>query len=252
MISQTLMEKLLQLRLPAFRDGLREQISNPQYAQLSFEERLLLLVDLECDRRLDSRTQRRLQQAEFPLKASVEDLDFSPERGIDRRLVLELSQCNWVDKSLNIFVSGATGTGKSFLACSLGVAACKLGYSVRYLHTARFLHSLSRARQDGTILNLLRPLAKTEVLILDDWMRDPILLSAAQDLLEVFDDRFGKAATIFASQVPVSEWHARFPDPTLADAILDRIVHNAYSLQLLGNSQRKLRGFRGLSDSLCI
>ena len=249
MISQTLMEKLLQLRLPAFRDGLREQISNPQYAQLSFEERLLLLVDLECDRRLDSRTQRRLQQAEFPLKASVEDLDFSPERGIDRRLVLELSQCNWVDKSLNIFVYGATGTGKSFLACSLGVAACKLGYSVRYLHTARFLHSLSRARQDGTILNLLRPLAKTEVLILDDWMRDPILLSAAQDLLEVFDDRFGKAATIFASQVPVSEWHARFPDPTLADAILDRIVHNAYSLQLLGNSQRKLRGFRTMSHT---
>jgi len=249
MISQTLMEKLLQLRLPAFRDGLREQISNPQYAQLSFEERLLLLVDLECDRRLDSRTQRRLQQAEFPLKASVEDLDFSPERGIDRRLVLELSQCNWVDKSLNIFVYGATGTGKSFLACSLGVAACKLGYSVRYLHTARFLHSLSRARQDGTILNLLRPLAKTEVLILDDWMRDPILLSAAQDLLEVFDDRFGKAPTIFASQVPVSEWHARFPDPTLADAILDRIVHNAYSLQLLGNSQRKLRGFRTMSHT---
>ena len=249
MISQTLMEKLLQLRLPAFRDGLREQISNPQYAQLSFEERLLLLVDLECDRRLDSRTQRRLQQAEFPLKASVEDLDFSPERGIDRRLVLELSQCNWVDKSLNIFVYGATGTGKSFLACSLGVAACKLGYSVRYLHTARFLHSLSRARQDGTILNLLRPLAKTEVLILDDWMRDPILLSAAQDLLEVFDDRFGKAATIFSSQVPVSEWHARFPDPTLADAILDRIVHNAYSLQLLGNSQRKLRGFRTMSHT---
>ncbi len=249
MISQTLMDKLLQLRLPAFRDGLREQISNPQYAQLSFEERLLLLVDLECDRRLDSRTQRRLKQAEFPLKASVEDLDFSPERGIDRRLVLELSQCNWVDKSLNIFVSGATGTGKSFLACSLGVAACKLGYSVRYLHTARFLHSLSRARQDGTILNLLRPLAKTEVLILDDWMRDPILLSAAQDLLEVFDDRFGKTATIFASQVPLSDWHARFPDPTLADAILDRIVHNAYSLPLLGDSQRKLRGFRTMSHT---
>jgi len=244
MISQTLMEKLLQLRLPAFRDGLREQISNPQYAQLSFEDRLLLLVDLEWNRRLDSRTQRRLKLAEFPMRASIEDLDFSPERGLDRRLVLELSQCNWVDKALNILVSGATGTGKSFLACSLGVAACKLGYSVRYLHTARFLHSLSRARQDGTFLNLLRPLASTEVLILDDWMRDPIQLSAAQDLLEVFDDRFGNSATVFVSQVPVSDWHARFPDPTLADAILDRIVHNAYSLPLLGDSQRKLRGFR--------
>jgi DNA replication protein DnaC len=249
MISQTLMEKLLQLRLPAFRDGLREQISNPQYAQLAFEDRLLLLVDLECTRRLDGRTQRRLKLAEFPMQATVEDLDFSPERGLDRRLVLELSQCNWVDKALNIFISGATGTGKSYLACSLGMAACKAGYSVRYLHTARFLHSLSRARQDGSSLNILRPLSTTEVLILDDWMRDPIPLSAAQDLLEVFDDRFGHSATIFASQVPVSDWHARFPDPTLADAILDRIVHNAYSLSLLGDSQRKLRGFRTMAHT---
>jgi DNA replication protein DnaC len=183
------------------------------------------------------------------MQATMEDLDFSPERGLDRRMVLELSQCNWVDKALNIIISGATGTGKSYLACSLGVAACKLGYSVRYLHTARFLHSLSRARQDGSYLNVLRPMATTEVLILDDWMRDPIPLSAAQDLLEVFDDRFGHSATIFASQVPVSDWHARFPDPTLADAILDRIVHNAYSLSLLGDSQRKLRGFRTMSHT---
>ena len=244
MISQTLMDKLLQLRLPAFRDGLREQISNPQYAQLSFEDRLLLLVDLECTRRLNSRTKRRLKLAEFPMQATVEDLDFSPERGLERRLVLELAQCNWVDKALNILVLGATGTGKSYLACSLGVAACRLGYSVRYLHTARFLHTLTHARQDGTYLNLLRSLSKIEVLILDDWMRDPIQLSAAQDLLEVFDDRFAKSATIIISQVPVSDWHARFPDPTLADAILDRTIHNAYRLPLLGDSQRKLRGFR--------
>jgi DNA replication protein DnaC len=249
MISQTLMEKLLELRLPAFRDGLREQISNPQYAQLSFEDRLLLLVDLECTRRLDSRTKRRLKLAEFPMQATMEDLDFSPERGLERRLVLELSQCNWVDKALNIFVSGATGTGKSYLACSLGVAACKSGYSVRYLRTARFLHTLNHARQDGSYLNLLRSISKTEVLILDDWMRDPIPLSAAQDLLEVFDDRFGKSATIIASQVPVSDWHARFPDPTLADAILDRTVHNAYYLSLLGDSQRKLRRPRTLSQT---
>lgn len=249
MISQTLMEKLLQLRLPAFRDGLREQISNPQYAQLSFEDRLLLLVDLECTRRLDSRTKRRLKLAEFPMRATVEDLDLSPERGLERRLILELSQCNWIDKALHIIISGATGTGKSYLACALGVAACKSGYSVRYLHTSRFLHTLTHARQDGSYLNLLRSLSRTEVLILDDWMRDPIQLSAAQDLLEVFDDRFGKSATIIVSQVPVSDWHARFPDPTLADAILDRTIHNAYRLALLGDSQRKLRGFRTMSHT---
>jgi len=249
MISQTLMDKLLQLRLPAFRDGLREQISNPQYAELSFEDRLLLLVELECNRRLDSRTKRRLKLAEFPLRATVEDLDFSPERGLERRLVLELAQCNWIDKALNILVLGATGTGKSFLACALGVSACRSGYSVRYLHTARFLHTLTRARQDGSYLNLLRSLSRTEVLILDDWMRDPIQLSSAQDLLEVFDDRFGNTATIIISQVPVSDWHARFPDPTLADAILDRTIHNAYILSLLGDSQRKLRGFRTISHT---
>ena len=166
MISQTLLDKLLELRLTAFREGLREQISAPQYVQLSFEEWLLLLVDLECTRRSDSRIKRRLKLAEFPVQAAIEDLDFSPERGLERRLVLELAQCNW-----------------------------------------------------GSCLTII----VTE----GDWMRDPVQLFATQGLLEVFDDRFGKTATIIASQVPVAEWHARFPDPTLADAILDRSIHNA-------------------------
>lgn len=244
MISQTLFDKLLVLRLTAFREGLRTQISNPQYDHLSFEERLLLLVDLECTRRSDSRMKRRMKQAEFPLQATIEDLDFSPERGLERRLVLELAQGNWVDKAINILILGATGTGKSFLATSLGVASCRLGYTVRYMRTSRFLHLLAHSRQDGSYLNFLNSLNKTEVLILDDWMRDPIQLSAAQDLLEVFDDRFGKKATIIASQVPVAEWHSRFPDPTIADAILDRTIHSSYRLSLLGDSQRKLRGFR--------
>jgi DNA replication protein DnaC len=249
MISQTLMDKLLQLRLPAFRDGLREQISNPQYAELSFEDRLLLLVELECNRRLDSRTRRRFKQAEFPIMAMIEDLDFSPERKMDRRLVLELAQCSWIDKALNVIVQGATGTGKSYLACALGTAACRLGYSVRYLHTARFLLTLHHARQDGSYLQYLRSLSRIDVLILDDWMRDPIQISSAQDLLEVFDDRFGQSATIIASQVPISDWHARFPDPTLADAILDRSIHIAYRISLQGDSQRKIRGFRTISHT---
>lgn len=249
MSSQILLDKLLTLRLPAFREGLRQQISNPQYADLTFEERLLLLVDLEWTRRSDTRMKRRVKLAEFPLPASIETLEFDPKRGLERRLILELSQCQWVDKALNILIVGATGTGKSFLACALGAAACRSGYSVRYLRTSRFLHTLSRARQDGSYLTLLRALTKTEVLILDDWMRDPIQISAAQDLLEVFDDRFGKTATIIASQIPVTDWHARFPDPTLADAILDRTIHNAYRLPVLGDSQRKLRGVRTMPHS---
>ena len=244
MISQTLLDKLLELRLTTFREGLRVQSSNPLYADLSFEERLLLLVELECTHRSASRIKRRLKLAEFPMSATIEDLDFSPERGLDRRLILELALCNWVDKALNILILGATGTGKSFLASSLGVAACRLGFSVRYVRTSRFLHSLTQARQDGSYLNFLRSLNKTDVLILDDWMRDPIPLSAAQDLLEVFDDRFGKSATLIVSQVPVADWHPRFPDPTLADALLDRTIHNAYRLSLLGDSQRKLRASR--------
>lgn len=246
MISHTLSDKLLELRLTAFRDGLREQSANPHYADLSFEERLLLLVDLECTRRSASRIQRRLKLAEFPLPATLEDLDFSPERGLDRRLILELAQGTWIDQALNILILGATGTGKSFLASALGVASCRLGYSVRYVRTSRFLHALAHARQDGSYLHFLRSLNKTEVLILDDWMRDPIPLAAAQDLLEVFDDRFGKTATVIVSQVPVADWHTRFPDPTLADAILDRTIHNAYRLALLGDSQRKLRGNRSM------
>ena len=244
MISQTLLDKLLELRLPTFREGLREQSSNPHYADLSFEERLLLLVDLECTHRSGGRIKRRLKLADFPMSATIEDLDFSPERGLDRRMILELAQCSWIDKALNILILGATGTGKTFLASSLGVASCRLGYSVRYVRTSRFLHSLAQARQDGSYLNFLRSLNKADVLILDDWMRDPIQLSAAQDLLEVFDDRFGKTATLIVSQVPVADWHLRFPDPTLGDAILDRTIHNAYRLSLLCDSQRKLRGNR--------
>ena len=249
MISQTLMDKLRQLRLPAFREGLREQASNTHYAELAFEERLLLLVDMECTRRLDNRTKRRLKVAEFPMRATIEDLDLSPERGLERRLILELAQCHWVDKALNIVVTGATGTGKSYLACALGAAACRLDYKVRYLYTARFLHSLHMARKDGSYLQLLQGLSKMDVLILDDWMRDPISLAAAQDLLELFDDRYAHASTIISTQVPISEWHARFPDPTLADAVLDRIIHSAYQLNLLGDSQRKLRGFRSMSHT---
>jgi DNA replication protein DnaC len=244
MSDTVLFDKLLHLRLPAFREGLREQQANPKYIDLSFEERLALLVDQECTRRQDNRIRRTLRVAAFPFQATLEDLDLSPGRGLDRRQVLELGQCAWVGSHNNLLVLGPTGGGKTFLACSYGTAAARLGYSVRYYRTLRFLHALGQARQDGSYPALLRSLARTDVLILDDWMRDTLTLPNAQDLLEVLDDRFGHTSTIVASQVPVLEWHSRIPDPTLADAILDRLIHNAYRLNLEGESQRKLRAVR--------
>jgi len=244
MLTQPLFDKLLQLRLPAFRDGLREQQDNPQYASLSFEERLSLLVDQECLRRHDHRIQRLLKAADFPLPATIEDLDLSSSRGLERRTVIELAQVRWVQSRQHLFVLGPTGSGKTYLACAFGNAAVRNGYSVRYFRTSRLLHRLTQARQDGSYHTLLRTFAKVAVLIFDDWMRDPLTVQNTQDLLEVLDDRFGHSSVIIASQVPVTDWHVRFPDPTLADAILDRIVHNAHRLNLEGESQRKLRAMR--------
>jgi len=234
MTLQTLYDQLLGLRLPAFRDALREQQANPKYTELAFEERLALLVDQECSQRRENRIRRNIHTANFPMQASLEDIDFAPARGLDRH---------------NILALGPTGSGKSFIACAFGQAAVRNGFTVRYHRTSRLLHALGLARQDGSLANLLRSLAKTNLLIFDDWMRDTITIQNAQDILEVLDDRFGHSATLIASQVPVSDWHLRIPDPTLADAILDRLVHNAQRIQLEGESQRKLRADRNMPNT---
>jgi len=249
MLLQPLLDKLVQLRLPAFRDGLQEQLNNPKYAELTFEERLTLLVDRECTSRQARRIQRRVKLAAFPQAASIEDLDLSAARGLERRFLLELAQCSWIASHLNTLVLGPTGAGKTFLACALGLAACRNNYSVRYFRTSRLLFHLAQSRLDGSFPTFLTSLAKLDLLILDDWMRDPISAAQAQDLLEVFDDRFGRVSTLVAAQVPVADWFARFPDPTVADSVLDRIVHNAYRLNLTGDSQRKTRSVSLMSST---
>jgi len=247
MFNQALLDKLIQLRLPAFRTGLLEQQTNSKYAELSFEERLAILVDLECTRRHSNRIQRLVKAAEFPLPAAVEDLDLTPTRGLERQLVLELAQCAWVQNHLNLLVLGPTGSGKTYVACALAMSACRNRFSVRYFRTSRLLHRLTMARQDNSYHTLLHSLAKIDLIILDDWMRDAVAIPNAQDLLELLDDRCGYSSTIVASQVPIQEWHSRIPDPTLADAVLDRLIHNAYRLSLEGESQRKLRAIRSMS-----
>jgi DNA replication protein DnaC len=241
MLAQPLLEKLSALRLQGLREALEEQMQSSHYAELTFEERLGLLVDREWVRRENNRIHRSLKAARFHLPATVEDLDLAPSRGLERRLVLELAQAQWVRQHLNVLVLGPTGAGKTYLACALGQAACRQGVSVRYLRTSRLLQQFTHAHADGSVPKLLDTLARTQLLILDDWLRDPLTATQTRDLLEVLDDRFGQRATLLASQVPVSDWHVRFPDPTLADAILDRFIHNAYRLELQGESQRKLR-----------
>ncbi len=241
MLIQPLLDKLTHLRLPAIRSGLEEQLQNPQYAELSFEDRLGLLVDLECTRRADNSLRRRIKTARFTLPATIEDLDLSPARGLERSLILELAQSRWIRRHLNILVLGPTGAGKSYMACALGHAACRQGFSVRYQRTSRLLHEIMLSHADGSYPKLLTKLARVQLLIFDDWLRDPLTPSQARDLLEILDDRYGRSSTLVATQIPVEDWHAQFPDPTLGDAILDRLVHNAYRLQLKGESMRKIR-----------
>jgi DNA replication protein DnaC len=239
MLNQPLLEKLTRLRLPGFRAGLQEQWESPHYVELTFDDRLNLLVDLECTRRDNRSLQRRMKAARFSLPAVLEDLNLSPARGLDRGFVLELAQGEWIRRHLNILVLGPTGAGKSYLACALGQAACRQGFSVRYHRTSRLLHEIMLSHADGSFPKMLSNLARMPLLVLDDWLRDPLSAAQARDLLEIVDDRYGQASTLLATQVPVQDWHARFPDPTLADAILDRILHNAYRLELKGGSMRK-------------
>ncbi len=239
MLTQPLLDKLVQLRLPAFRAALEEQLHNPQYADLPFEDRLGLLIDRECMHRANNRLTRCLKAARLPLPATLEDLDLSPSRGLDRRLVLQLAEGEWVHQHLNILIFGATGVGKTFLACALAHAACRHNFHARYERTSRLLHQITLAHADGSYPQLLDSLARVQLLILDDWLRDPLTRPQSQELLEILDDRYDRSSTLVATQVPVAEWHARFPDPTIADAILDRLVHNAYRLVLKGESRRK-------------
>jgi len=249
MTLQTLNDQLLELRLPAFRQALQEQQSNSKYTELAFEERLALLVDHECTQRRENRIRRNIHSAAFSISASLEDLEISATRGLERHFILELGQCNWITARQNMIILGPTGSGKSFLVCAFGTAAARNGFTVRYHRSSRLLHTLSQTREDGSWSGWLRSVARTNLLILDDWMRDPITLQNAQDLLEILDDRFGHTSTLIASQVPVTEWHRRIPDPTIADALMDRIVHNAHRIELKGESQRKIRAKKNMPNT---
>lgn len=235
-------QKLSDMRMHAFAHALREQLDTDQYDQLGFDERVGLLVDREwTDREARSLT-RRLQLARLRDRtACVEDIDYHHPRGLDRTLVRRLSTCEWIKKHQNMIISGKTGCGKTFIACALANKACREGFSVIYRRLSRLLHELQLARGDGSWPRLLARWAKTDVLIIDDWGITPLITQSRSDLLEIIEDRHGERSTVIAAQLPVAEWHNYIGDPAIADATLDRIVHNAHHIKLKGESIRKKR-----------
>ena len=239
MLREPLMEKLTSMKLWGMLEGLREQIENPQYKKLSFEERLGLILDREWNIRQDRGLKRRLQIARFREVAVMEDLDLSTKRGLNRSQVLYLAQQDWIRQKLNAIITGPTGAGKTYLACAIGNAACRNNFSVRYFQMSRLLQKLTLSQADGSYPKLLNSMAKAQLLIIDDWLRTPLSKSQTNDILEVIEDRYKRSSTILATQIPVADWHERMANPTLADAIMDRVIHNAYRLELKGESMRK-------------
>ncbi len=239
MLNQPIMDKLSALKLSGMQSGLQEQMESSQYQKLSFEERFGLLLDREWDLRQQRKLQRRMRMARFREQAVMEDLEISTKRGLERKQVLYLAEGLWIREKLNTIITGPTGAGKTYLACALGNAACRRGFSVRYFPLSRLLEKLKLFRADGSYPKFLDQLAKTHLLILDDWLRNPLTETQTNDILEIMEDRYNHHSTIVATQMPRTEWHELFGNPTLADAIMDRIIHNAYRLELKGESMRK-------------
>ena len=239
MLTHPTVDKLQQLRCAGMARALTEQLASTEVDALSFEERLGLLVDRELTERHSRQLTNRLRRARLKHDACIEDIDFRYPRGLDRQLVLSLADGRWVRDHLNVLIYGPTGVGKSWIACALAHSACRNGHSALYLRVSRLLSALAIARADGRYPKLLESLAKTDVLVIDDWGLAPFSAENRHDLLELLEDRHAVRSTVVTSQLPVDKWHDAVGDPTLADAILDRLVHNAYKLELKGDSMRK-------------
>jgi len=241
MMNHPTLEKLTELRLGGMKEALCEQQGMPDINELVFEERLGLLVDREITAREDRRLKTRLRTARLRQQAAIEDLDYRQPRGLDKSLMRDLGSCQWIKQHLNLLITGPTGVGKTWIACSLAHKACRSGFSAQYYRLSRLFDELSYAHADGRYPLLMKKLARTDVIVMDDWGLAKITAPQRRDLLEVLDDRHDRRSTLITSQLPVEHWHKIIGDPTIADAILDRLVHNAYRITLKGESMRKKR-----------
>lgn len=240
MLQEPTNEKLYAMRLATMAEAWKQQSQDPKIGSLSFDERFALLVDAEYLARDNRKLTRLLKDAQLRLpNACVEDIDVSTARGLDKAFVRQLATCSWVHEHLNVLLSGPTGVGKSYVACALGQGACRKAHRVLYRRVPRLLDELALARAEGSHARLLAKLAKFDLLLLDDWGLGALKEPQRHDLLEVVEDRYGRSSTIVTSQLPISKWHEWIGDPSLADAILDRLVNNAYKLDLKGNSRRR-------------
>jgi len=243
MLNQQTIEKLPALRLQAMAEAFRAQPQQAGITELSFEERFALLVDQQWNWRQNRALARRLANAKLRHRACVEDIDFRQPRGLDRTLLRSLTQDSaWVRQHQNVFLIGPTGIGKSFLACALAEKACRDGFTALYTRAPQLFRDLALARADGSLRGLLTRLARIDVLLVDDWAMAPLTDAERRDFLEICEDRYQRRSTILTSQLPVAQWHEQIGDPTLADSILDRMVHNAHRLEMQGESLRKKRG----------
>ena len=233
------LDKIEQLRLFGMAKALREQLQNQKATALNFEERLGLLVDREMSERENRRLTTRLRAAKLRISASVEDIDFRQPRGLDKSLILSLASNQWITEHHNLLIIGPTGVGKSYLACALSHKACRDGHLVVYQRLPQLLEDLALSHHDGRYRKLMKSLLKADLLVIDDFGLGPLPVEQQRDLLEIIEDRYDRRSTLVTTQMPVKHWHDILSDPTLADAIMDRLVHNAYRIELKGESMRK-------------
>lgn len=243
MSSSSLTARLRELKLGGMAAALQTQLDQVgTYEALAFTERLALLLDQEALSRDTRKQQRLITQARFRISAHLPDLEYHASRQLKREQIAQLATFDWLDKAQNLLITGPCGSGKTYLSCALGDAACRRDYSVRYYRLSRLFLEMTQAKAEGSYQKFLQQLSKTQLLILDDWGMETLVPAARHDLMEVMDDRYGRSSTLVISQLPTDQWYATIGDSTLADAILDRLMHNAHRIALKGESMRKKRG----------